>query len=109
MRETSLTRNASGEGPGRIRILTGDRGTEILDEEGRVLREFGTDRHAEQVAHHEAEGWRVTRTRHRRPPGAARTPPARDATAAAAGGEGNGAPRGDAAQVASPKPDQEAG
>jgi hypothetical protein len=75
MRETSLTRNAGAEGPGRIRILTGDRGTEILDDEGRVLREFGTDRHAEQVAHHEAEGWRVVRTRHRRPPGVAATPP----------------------------------
>ena len=67
MRETSLARNERGEEAGKIRVLTGDRGTEVLDAGGRVLREFGTDRHAEQIALHEAEGWRVTQHRHRRP------------------------------------------
>ena len=69
MRETSLARNDGGEDAGHIRVLTGDRGTEVLDAEGRVLREFGTDRHAEQVALHEADGWRVMQHRHRRAAG----------------------------------------
>jgi hypothetical protein len=98
MRETSLTRGAGGAGPERIRILTGDRGTEVLDAEGRVVREFGTDRHAEQVARHEAEGWRVARTRHRRPPGAAGTPP-----------RPHGAEASGAQEATMPRPDQEAG
>ncbi len=76
MRETSLTRNEGARPAQRRRILTDDRGTEVVDGAGRVLREFGTDRHAEQVTRHEAEGWRVAFDGDVRPAEAEALPPA---------------------------------
>lgn len=55
MRRTYLTTEAGD----RLTVTTGDRGTEVLDREGRVVAEYGTDRHDEQVALRQDDGWRV--------------------------------------------------
>ena len=71
MRQTVLT---TGEGR-KLTILTGDQGTEVLDDAGRVVGTYGTDRHEELVTRHQGEGWHVVDDSAIRPEPASRTPP----------------------------------
>jgi hypothetical protein len=71
MRQTEL----HGPDRGRLRIVTNDRGTEVLDAEGRVIASYGSDRHEEMIARYEEAGWRVADDRAVRPEILARTPP----------------------------------
>jgi hypothetical protein len=72
MRETALRHQNETTG---LTIRTGDAGTIVLDAEGSILHRYGTDRHEEQIARFEAEGWRVTEDGARRPAALAGTPP----------------------------------
>ncbi|MBW8269279.1 hypothetical protein [Caldovatus aquaticus] len=71
MRETEL----HGPGQGRLRIVTDDRGTDILDAAGRVIASYGSDRHEEMIARYEEAGWQIASDRAVRPPILAHTPP----------------------------------
>jgi hypothetical protein len=71
MRQTELHR----PGGGRLRIVTDDRGTDVLDAEGRTIATYGSDRHEEMIARYEEAGWRVAEDRAVRPEILARTPP----------------------------------
>lgn len=71
MRRTVMT----GEEGRTVTIHTGDQGSEILDEQGKVLGTYGTDRHEELVARHEQDGWKVAEDGDIRPEPAANTPP----------------------------------
>jgi hypothetical protein len=71
MRETVLT--AGGEQ--KVTITTGDQGTEVLDAAGRVVGNYGSDRHEELVEKHLSEGWRVAADGDIAPPQVAGAPP----------------------------------
>ena len=72
MRETAVRRQDEASG---LTIRTGDAGTLVLDSEGRILHRYGTDRHEEQIARFEAEGWRVTEDGAQGPAAVTGTPP----------------------------------
>jgi hypothetical protein len=71
MRQTVLT----GEGDRRLTVVTDDQGTEVLGPDGRVVRQFGTDRHEEQVAAHRGGGWRIAADEHVAPTALPSPPP----------------------------------
>ncbi|WP_165839059.1 hypothetical protein [Roseicella frigidaeris] len=56
-------------------LRTDDAGTLLLDGEGRVAGEHGTDRHAMLLAELGDAGWQVTADGHRVPPGGPAEPP----------------------------------
>ncbi len=53
MRETLLEK----AGDGTMKVVTGTRGTDVLDAEGKAVATRGTDRHDEMVERYEGEGW----------------------------------------------------
>lgn len=55
MRETRLEK----AGGGTMRIVTDDRGTDVLDARGMVAATHGSDRHDEMVEKYQEEGWSV--------------------------------------------------
>lgn len=57
MRETLLEKS----GDGTMRVVTGDRGTDVLGADDRVVATYGTDRHDEMVEEYQGEGWSVAR------------------------------------------------
>ena len=70
MRETRLER------AGECRVMrTDDAGTMLLDGEGKVAGEHGTDRHEMLLAELRADGWQVTADGDRVPPGGPARPP----------------------------------
>lgn len=55
MRETLLEK----PGGGTLRVVTDDRGTDVLGAEDRLVATYGTDRHDEMVEEYQEEGWGV--------------------------------------------------
>lgn len=55
MRETMLEK--AGSGP--MKIVTDDRGTDVLGPENRVVATYGSDRHDEMVEEYAGEGWKA--------------------------------------------------
>lgn len=55
MRETVLQKTGSGT----MRIVTDDRGTDVLGPGDRVVASHGSDRHDEMVEEYGGEGWSV--------------------------------------------------
>jgi hypothetical protein len=56
MRETILK---GGRDEGSHTVRTDDAGTLVLDNEGRAIETYGTDRHDEMVERHLVAGWRL--------------------------------------------------
>jgi len=71
MRETSLEK----AGGGTMRIVTDDRGTDVLDAQGKVAANHGSDRHEEMVEKYQGEGWSVAKDGAVAPAPAADAPP----------------------------------
>jgi hypothetical protein len=63
---------------GKVTIETGDNGTQVLDPQGVVLADHGTDRHEEMVAIQQAAGLGVVQEGDVRPEDAADAPPPSD-------------------------------
>lgn len=57
MRETLLEK----AGDGAMKVVTDDRGTDVLGVDDRVVATYGTDRHDEMVEEYQGEGWSVAR------------------------------------------------
>jgi hypothetical protein len=55
MRQTILLRDPSE----RLTLRTDDYGTTATGADGRIVEEYGTDRHAEALARWRSEGWRI--------------------------------------------------
>lgn len=55
MRQTQLEKH----GDGTMKVVTDDRGTDVLDARGMVAATHGTDRHDELVEKYQGEGWSV--------------------------------------------------
>ena len=72
MRETLLEK----AGDGTMKVVTGDRGTDVLDAEGKAVATHGTDRHDELVEKYEEEGWSAAGDKAVAPAAVAGAPPA---------------------------------
>ena len=71
MRETLLEK-AGGE---TLKVVTDDRGTDVLGAGDKVVAAHGTDRHDEMVEKYEREGWGVARDGAVAPAAVAGAPP----------------------------------
>lgn len=71
MRETLLER----AGGGTMKVVTDDRGTDVLDAGGKVAATHGTDRHDEMVEKYAEEGWSVAKDGAVAPAAVAGAPP----------------------------------
>ena len=71
MRETLLEK----AGGGTMRVVTDDRGTDVLGSGDRVVATYGSDRHDEMVEEYQGEGWGVARDGAVAPEAVAGAPP----------------------------------
>lgn len=70
MRETLLEKS----GDGTMKVVTDDRGTDVLGADDRVVATYGTDRHDEMVEEYQGEGWNLVREGAVAPPAVAGAP-----------------------------------